>query len=1056
MGFSRFLNNKPLDLSGIKQFTPDLNQAEKTLDSITTGYDEVQALSNAIPEYLQGDSQAMRDKQDEYRASIQKATDAYATQGAGAGNALLRNIKSTIQSDFSTTGEVYGMGNNFKETEKTKAALKEAGVSGEMYNDYLENNIPSSSYDENGNFIRYVAPGSLPTVPNYSERALKYGKESLPTITEFDTVITDEAGNITGIQKNGQTVRTIDELVDNISNLMDGDNDVFNSQQVYGDSAVRMKRKAIEGAVKSYYQFDTKTTISNIGNSANKNAKNVTDTTFKFKSGATVTTQSQVVKKEQIVDGEVIENKDVYENISNLLESSKDVSKDILNIGGKSNADQTLVSNFVNSYDLPDDNEPYAITEMLPSDDYGVSGSKREMGMVDYTLGKLMQDTDDDNPFFTGEEKVTFDDKLSVAEYKKGLATKMGLTADELNNEITKAGLKYPELELTQEYDKLVAKADAVVQNRNGLINRKKAIDKETEEKTMGELSLLSQKVLNGEEITPEEMLKLAEEKGIDIKPYFKSDQGKTQTLNRAQSIEDRAQNNIDKAQVKVEERKEKLAKYIEENEGKESYNELQVKKLEGSVEGALKGVDKWKKIAKPRFKEAKEIRDKAKGMSDDTQGMRNIRELLDKTINGQYEDIKQEKQEEILENMYANQNYDIATFTSLLRTGEGLPNLQDPPGRTDKLNNLQETEHYHAAGIGASGSGLKFTPALDLHSIKIFTNDSTEAISKEKIAEDNIVGVSYRATGIDPQGNYIMTGFLQKLEGEGKDARIITTDIGVTVYNQMYNDDFQKLSHSGNPTAIKPHTDNLLNKLAASSNRRAVDTGFIGDMYAIQIKEDSNGKKSFTIHDQIGKKEGSEVGKQVYDKQPFTDSFDLAQKLAMIRTEVVADGTTRSLGPAGTYDKELKVENLANYEDGFGRATNIKFSPTESIERKALDKEFGNQFIEVFGNFKSDVIVTSMLRSLNNQKKLNADYEIFNKQLVSGHLLGEGVDVSATNELISEFVEKFGGVKKFNKAFKDEKGNYKKDRVEFGGMSILIHGSKNQGLHLDIKKINK
>ena len=141
MGFSRFLNNKPLDLSGIKQFTPDLNQAEKTLDNITTGYDEVQALSNAIPEYLQGDSQAMRDKQDEYRAGIQNTADAFANQGAQAGNALLRNMKSLIQSDFSTTGEVYGMGNNFKETEKTKAALKEAGVSGEMYNDYLENTI---------------------------------------------------------------------------------------------------------------------------------------------------------------------------------------------------------------------------------------------------------------------------------------------------------------------------------------------------------------------------------------------------------------------------------------------------------------------------------------------------------------------------------------------------------------------------------------------------------------------------------------------------------------------------------------------------------------------------------------------------------------------------------------------------------------------------------------------------------------------------------------------------------------------------------------------------
>ena len=1053
MGFARFLNNKPLNLSGIKQFTPDLNQAEKTLDSITTDYDEVQALSNAIPEYLQGDSEAMRAKQDEYRASIQKATDAYATQGTGAGNSILRNIKSTIQSDFSTTGEVFGMGNNFKEAEKTKAALKEAGVSGEMYNDYLEKNLPTSSYDEDGNFARYEAPGSLPTVPNYSKRALEYGKFNLPTITEEDQVLTDEAGNITGIKKEGKTVLYMDDLVKSISDLMGGDNDIVESQNVYGDAAVKQKIKAIEGAVRSFYQYDTKTSISNLNKGgARSTSKNVTDTTLQY-TGSTITTKSNVVRKEQIVDGEVIENKDVYENISNILESSKDVSKDILNIGGKNNADQTLVSNFVNAYDLPDVNEPYAITETLPSDDYGVNGSKREMGMVDYTLGKLMQDTDDNNPFFTGEEKITFDNTLSVAQYKKDLAKEMGITVDQLNKEITKEGEKYDELELTQEYDKMVAKADAVVQNRNGLINKRKAIDKATEEQTMDQLSLLSQKFLKGEELTPEETLKLAEEKGIDIKPFFKSDEGKTQTLNRAKGIEDRAQRNIDAAQVIVEKRKEKLAKYIEE---KETPNKLQVEKLEKSIESAKESVKKWEKVADPRFDEAKKIRGKAEGMSDDTVGMEKIRKSLDKTINGQYENIKQEKQEEILENMYANQNYDLATFSFLPRNGEGLSDYQSPPARNANLTTLQETEHYHAAGISATGSGLKFKPGLDINSIEIFTNDSTEKISPEKLAEDGIVGVSYRATGIDPQGNYIMTGFLQKVEGEGKDARIVTTDIGVTVFNQAYNDDFKKLSHSGNPTAIKPHTDNLLNKLAASSNRRAVDTGFIGDMYAIQIKEDANGKKFFTIHDQIGKKEGSEVGKQVYDKQPFTDSFDLAQKLAMIRTEVLADGTTRSLGPAGTYDKELKVENLANYEDGFGRATNIKFSPTESIERKALDKEFGNQFIEVFGNFKSDVIVTSMLRSLNNQKKLNADYEKFNKQLTSGHLVGEGIDVAATKDLIAEFATQFGGLKKFNAAFKNEDGTYKNKRVEFKGMSVYIHGNDKQGTHLDIKKINK
>ena len=284
MGFARFLNNKPLNLSGIKQFTPDLNQAEKTLDSITTDYDEVQALSNAIPEYLQGDSEAMRAKQDEYRASIQKATDAYATQGTGAGNSILRNIKSTIQSDFSTTGEVFGMGNNFKEAEKTKAALKEAGVSGEMYNDYLENNLPTSSYDEDGNFARYQAPGSLPTVPNYASRALEYGKFNLPTITELDTVMTDDSGNIIGIQKEGQTLRTMEDLVTSISDLMAGDNDIVESQNVYGDAAVRQKRKAIEGAVRSFYQNDRKTNVSNVGKgkSAGKTPKTVTDTTLQY------------------------------------------------------------------------------------------------------------------------------------------------------------------------------------------------------------------------------------------------------------------------------------------------------------------------------------------------------------------------------------------------------------------------------------------------------------------------------------------------------------------------------------------------------------------------------------------------------------------------------------------------------------------------------------------------------------------------------------------------------------------------------------------------------
>jgi hypothetical protein len=89
------------------------------------------------------------------------------------------------------------------------------------------------------------------------------------------------------------------------------------------------------------------------------------------------------------------------------------------------------------------------------------------------------------------------------------------------------------------------------------------------------------------------------------------------------------------------------------------------------------------------------------------------------------------------------------------------------------------------------------------------------------------------------------------------------------------------------------------------------------------------------------------------------------------------------------------------------------------------------------------------MVRSLTNQKDLmKSEYNNNSpKQLTSGHLIGEGVDIHNDPVFMKEFEEE---LKKENITLEQVKNGY----VDFRGMRIWYHNNYGStGMHLDIKK---
>tara|TARA_R110001606_G_scaffold399102_1_gene580738 strand:- start:3238 stop:6348 length:3111 start_codon:yes stop_codon:yes gene_type:complete len=1034
MGFSRFLQNKPLNLSGIKQFTPDLTQAEKTLESITSGYDEVQALSNAIPEYMQGDSERMRAKQDEYRAGIQNTADAFANQGAQAGNALLRNMKSIIQSDFSTTGEVYGMGNNFKQRQLMKDQLIANKVPSELAKAYLDKNVPASSFDADGKFQRYEA-GVAPTVPNYAEIAINAASNMLPDKSLIEEIITDENGIPTHIKQVGKDIVKIADIKSALVDIMESHPEVQNSREAFGDVIDTKIAKAISGASKLFSK-DDETLKYRVVAGADKGGKGkinkvptsdgtgyilevgqvlVEDEKLKYREENKTDSKGNIIEDEYLDKNISNDAVEIKKNLDTAAITTENVKGDLVTSANGNLAETIINHKYISKTDFSD---PTAAINTKPSEYYmgdvyvedalnlGIAApeTRYEQGIQNYTIATAMQDASKGTDNFLLTTKAELEAVKNTDQMLELFKSKTdGIPESEIQALLN----TYDEADIAEKFNRSIAKADKVVNNRNRILNRKEVIEQEVDQAWRGDLVTGDIKLLDGKNLTNDEWAQVAKHHG--------KEGALTNIFGVAQ----------DKAGVglKIENLNKEAAEL----------NEVITQYEKSIQESGATGNSKLQQTLDSKKSELERIEILTKQQERLLENSPDTSNKLEKFKEKHLDYLENYDKSKYIANAVKNNYKSVQirnVFTNLNTTG-GVPNLQGSPGSNSKLNTIQKVEHSFAAQLGAieSGTGKDATyrPSSGFDLGSIINVSSGKRLSEEITEDNNIVGVEYLGLSRDAEGTYEMIGRTQIVDKEGN----ITTGDRVRVQNPSFDKQYRQLLYSGKPLVIKQATDPLWDELTITNDSFVEDKAILGDGYALRLIKDNNGNTDAIIWDSVGNKMLTD-GKL----ENLKDSYDLADRLGGILRGNIAK----------SYDKDLDWSKLQSYEDGF-QANNIKFAKdgegAEQVERRALDPEFGDRFNKVFGNLESTVEITSMLRSLDNQKQLDKSYNNNNAgpQYHSGHLFGKGIDVAATTQLLQEL----DNLKDFD--VKEAKAGY----VDFRGFKIWIHGKEGR-LHLDIK----
>jgi hypothetical protein len=1022
MGFARFLQNKPLNLSGIKQFTPDLTQAEKTLESITSGYDEVQALSNAIPEYLQGDSERMRAKQDEYRAGIQNTADAFANQGAQAGNALLRNMKSLIQSDFSTTGEVYGMGNNFKQRKLMEERLIANKVPSKFAKAYLDKNVPTESFDADGNFQRYEA-GVAPTVPNYSEIAINAAKQIIPEKSDIDHIeyAADGVTPIAIITKKNTRIKASD-IKEYLTNTMDGVPEVFNSINEFGNPAIERIESAIEGAMGIFSQNDiTKKINLATGTKGGKKNKGPVEVPSPSSNGVNfigtrtgkdlaLATSAELnnvtngffndkgqwvppVKSKEILD---YQNKTedavkVYKNLEGDALSTQNVETDLYKVAGNNLAMITTVDNFKNTWD---DSDPTASIDKSFSETFTQKESdsiQDANGVVsttpntntsyyeaiqDFAIGTLMQNS-------AGEIEDNFLELTSAEIESIKNKEDFQRVYEEKTKGYTEAQIqgllnKLDEEDLGEKFNRSLDAFDTVIDRRNGILNKKEVIDQEVDQAFRGSLIEEDIKLLDGKNLTNDEWAQVAKNYGKEdaLTNIFGVAQDKAGIGLKIEELNERA----DKS-------KEVILKYEEsiKNLGASSNS-----KLQQTLDSENDTLEEIKKL----------IEQQEKLLKNSPKTSNKLEKFKEKHLEYLENFDKSKYIAEAVKNNYKS-NFDYRVFTHLKSKGD-IPNLQNFPATNAKLDTLAKVEAFHATPLGAKDTGTASKPtwnsSANFDMGALYAMDSGIAISETQIKKDGIIGVEYGGTIRSANGDYEQVGRLQYLENPNNPNSKLLLGKQVRIKNEQYNKDYRALLYEGNPLTIKKEIDPLWDKLKLTNQSYVDDTAILGNGYTLRLKKASNGRVEAAVIDIIS---GKMIQNGKKGLQNLKDSYDLADRLGgLIGGQQVT-----------SWDKELKWDKLMSFEDGFTEG-NFKFGKdtngNELVERRALDEEFATTFMNGFKNFKSDIIINSMVRSLTNQKDLmKSEYNNNSpKQLTSGHLIGEGVDIHNDPVFMKEFEE--------------------------------------------------
>jgi hypothetical protein len=977
MGFARFLQRNPLDLSGIQTFDPNLDLLDQALKSNQDAYDAGRLATSTVPDHIAKDQEAVQKYMSELEDKMHEVEMSYIND-VQKGGAAMRNLQMDLTRDYSPGGKAYMFAETKRKDDQFKAALREMNLPPDYAELYYNNNRPQGTFDAEGNPLNYEAPLGIPPVPDVATIGLNAAKEVLSTKTSHDIPIYNKAGDMIGTETVATDKLTKKEIAYVLDKVMKSKPEIVSALKHYGEGFQKMIDEAILGASEAFNKNDTVNTakvktVKPGGKTKSIDVKESnsspttvypvgTETSNLQEDGKKVWHKAfQIYKKKKPTD-KYLDYTDsnlgskVYENNERLVEETKDVKKDLREVAGDSPFSQNVV-------------ELYSRNTTLPADTDELE-----------TLPKLS------DLFLEG----TTEYEILLNDFTQFEAERLSVPPESLD-----------ELEMADAMNRQINKLDKVIEARNTYVSDKLLWDKRSEEEFTKLLSPLEQQAYkNIDNLSNSELFELADKYKYVSKWFDKSSEEVKAKLNK----------------------KENQILTLEEeiNNLQEQYNSFSTaEKIGSKVKFELDEKKRQVRVLKKQIPNIKKRLDESKSSPETVKKVKDF--VLDNIKN---KTDRKDINNKIVKELYPqNMDYQVVSFLPKNSDGSsfvGLPKTISvdklSPLGIIQMNGMQSLKPRELG----SGKDKKLTesPEFKLYGFKSMSGiDDPQGVEMPEEKLKDYVG--FESTGIvtDANGNFHLHGKFIKADGTLSDGYYAAS-------SPSFNKQLRNKLKTARPLDIIPQVNADIDALEIGSKVFTENKSLLGSGYSYRINKDLEGNYKVILKDF----DGTEVRGGIATN--LKDSYDVAKTIA----------TFLNNSPGVIFDKELKWDNMVNYYNLNNRNlfNNLDFETAEkegrSIEKKALDKDFAPKVNSIFEGFEAPVIVTSALRSLNNQKQYKQG-----PQYNSKHLVGKGLDVRLTDQLAMEIKEKWGV-----------------DAVEgakftINGLDILIH-NVGEGLHLDIK----
>lgn len=276
MGFSRYLQINPADLSGIGIYQPNFEALDSLLATQQQSYDVAEELANKIPNHLQEDATGIKALTEGLQQKMGDVSELF-TQDIGAGNRALRNLKRDALKLWQPGGAYNQAQQNKSMWDQSVATLmNDPTITPERMDkaiaNWREKGVGTFNQNEDESFdfdrLNALQPFKAPKGINYSERALAYlakakADEWKNAITRYNT----EKGVTEVVSSSGKVMRR-EDLEKIVADAYLGDVEWQESADFYGEQEQVLH--AFESAIRSQafnvteFQEGTKSTRASI------------------------------------------------------------------------------------------------------------------------------------------------------------------------------------------------------------------------------------------------------------------------------------------------------------------------------------------------------------------------------------------------------------------------------------------------------------------------------------------------------------------------------------------------------------------------------------------------------------------------------------------------------------------------------------------------------------------------------------------------------------------------------------------------------------------------